>query len=267
MPNAPIQLDKHNAIACLTLNTPDNLNALNKALMDAALTALDDIASDPTVRAFILTGAGRAFCAGADLKSTLFSPDDPQARAEQIRTMMLETFHPLIEQISKLKMPTVAAVNGLAAGGGVGLALSCDLVLAVPESSFSLVFVPRLGLIPDLGSAWRFTRAIGRQRTIACAYLGTPVTAKEALQAGLVWELVSPADLLLRAWNVAGQLAAGPTRAYHRARQVIDHAETADLSTQLALEAQLQYELTSGEDFSEGLAAFVEKREPHFLGR
>jgi 2-(1,2-epoxy-1,2-dihydrophenyl)acetyl-CoA isomerase len=266
MSDSAVILDKRSGVACLTLNTPDKLNALGKSLMDAALAALDDIESDPGVRAFILTGSGRAFCAGADLKSALFSPDAPEARAREIRSMMLETFHPLIERLSGLKLPTICAVNGLAAGGGVGLALTCDLVIAVPEASFSLVFVPRLGLVPDLASAWRFTRAFGRQRTIAYTYLGTAVTAQEALAAGLIWQIIPGDSLMDHAWETANTLATGPTRAYPLARRVIDHAETADLSAQLELEAEAQYQLTGSADFSEGLNAFFDKREPRFSG-
>lgn len=255
------------SVATLKLARPDSYNALNSQMLDELIDALQHLQSSDEARALVLTGEGRAFCSGADLAG---GPGDkkptPHERAEAVRHSMHLKFNPVIKKIAALNIPTIAAVNGVAAGGGVGLALCCDLVIATPEVKFILVFTPKLGLIPDLGSAWHYVRALGRQRTMAAAYFGTPISAEEALKDGLIWKMVPGKNLLAEATQSAAALAKGPTRAFPATRASIDAASQQSLFEQLDMEAEMQPALIATDDYAEGVRAFLQKRDPVFKG-
>ncbi len=265
MTYSKIKLVHQGAVACLTLNTPENLNAMGEEMLDELNDALEAIAASDA-RAFVLTGSGRGFCSGALLGSPSGKTPSAEERAAQVHHGMTVKFNPLIKKIHALEMPTITAVNGVAAGGGVGLALCTDLVIAIPETKFRLVFTPQLGLIPDLGAGWHYVRALGRSQAMAAAYFGTPITAVEAVEAGLVWK-IEPADTLIdHAMEVAQQLATGPTKAYPAVRRSLDAAFNQSLPDQLDLEAEMQPKLIATDDYVEGVRAFLQKRRPEFKG-
>jgi len=253
-----ILVDVADGVATITLNRPASLNALNGPMRRELLAALKASGRDEAVRAVVITGAGRGFCSGADLRGG----DAERA----FRRVLTDEYNPLITAIRELPRPVVAAVNGVAAGAGVSLALACDLVYASDEARFILAFV-RIGLVPDSGSTRTLVRALGRHRAAALILGGEPLAAADAKAVGLVNGVVPAADLAATVHGVAAGLAAGPTRAIALAKRSINHAEDALLADSLAAEASLQELAGRTEDHAEGLAAFGEKREPRFIGR
>lgn len=253
-----IRLEAADGVATITLNRPDSLNALSSAMRRELLSALKAAGRDESVRAIVLTGAGRGFCSGADLRGG--------AAERAFRRVLTDEYNPLIVAIRELPKPVIAAVNGVAAGAGVSLALACDLVYAAEEARFIQAFV-RIGLVPDSGSTRTLVRALGRHRAAALVFSGEPLGAAAAQAVGLV-NAVVPTDQLAATVRVAAaSLAAAPTRAIGLAKRAINHAEDALLSESLAMEAALQELAGRTQDHAEGLAAFGEKREPRFLGR
>jgi 2-(1,2-epoxy-1,2-dihydrophenyl)acetyl-CoA isomerase len=180
---------------------------------------------------------------------------------------MTSHFNPLARDLAAFPKPTVAAVNGVAAGGGVGLALACDIVLAARSATFIQVFAPQLGLVPDMGCSWHLPRLVGAARARALALLGDKLTAEKAAEWGLIWQAVDETDLMPQAAALAERLAAGPTLGLVRTREVLAAAFDNDLAAQLDLERRTQFELGNTEDFAEGVRAFVQKRPPQFTGR
>jgi 2-(1,2-epoxy-1,2-dihydrophenyl)acetyl-CoA isomerase len=253
-----IRTDARDGVLTITLDRPDSLNALNTTMRRELLAAFKAAARDDEVRAAVLTGEGRGFCSGADLRGG--------ASEREFRRVITTEYNPLIQAIRGLPKPVVAAVNGVAAGAGVSLALACDLVYAAEEARFILAFV-RIGLVPDSGVTRTLVRTLGRHRAAALIFSGEPMSAAEAAQAGLVTEAVPLADLAARAGDAAGRLAAGPTRAIGYAKRLINAAEDADLDASLADEAALQELAGRTADHAEGVAAFTEKRDPRFTGR
>ena len=250
--------DVAEGVATLTLNRPDSLNALSAELRGELLKAFRACARDDAVRAVILTGAGRGFCSGADLRGGSGERD--------FRRVLEREYNPLIRSIRDLRKPVIAAVNGVAAGAGVSLALACDLVYAAEEARFIQAFV-KIGLVPDSGSTRTLVRSLGRHRAAQLMFSGEPMSAAEARDAGLV-NVVVPGDQLSgTVREAAARLAAAPTRAIGLAKRAINAAEDASLDESLALEAQLQELAGRTEDHAEGVAAFTEKREPKFVGR
>jgi 2-(1,2-epoxy-1,2-dihydrophenyl)acetyl-CoA isomerase len=245
-------------VATITLNRPESLNALNAAMRGELLAAVKAAGRDDAVRAVVITGEGRGFCSGADLRA---------GSAERaFRRVLTDEYNPLVTAIRELPKPVIAAVNGVAAGAGVSLALACDLVYAADDARFIQAFV-RIGLVPDSGSTRSLVRALGRHRAAHLVFSGEPLSAADAQAAGLVHEL-APADRLAEvAHAAAAKLAAAPTRAIALAKRAINHAEDALLGESLAMEAALQEVAGRTEDHAEGIAAFGEKREPRFLGR
>ncbi|HZR94530.1 MAG TPA: enoyl-CoA hydratase-related protein [Gaiellaceae bacterium] len=254
---AEVEVTRDGAVQTITLNRPEVLNAFNRALHGALAAALKE-ARDPEVRAVVITGAGRGFSAGQDL--TEFS------ETGDIRATLRETYHPNVLAIRALEKPVIAAVNGVCAGAGLSLACVCDIRLAADNALFVPGFVG-IGLVPDAGGTFFLNRLLGASRAFEWMSSNRRLTAAEAHAWGLVSEVVEAGTLSGRAAELAALYAALPTRGIGMTKRLFDHAQTATLEEQLELEAQLQAAATQTEDFREGVAAFLEKREPRFSGR
>jgi 2-(1,2-epoxy-1,2-dihydrophenyl)acetyl-CoA isomerase len=254
-------------VATLTLNMPARMNALSAPLQREVMRALDRVAQDTGVRALRLTGAGRAFSVGADLGG--FGPDEGRGRSLGQRTAdeMQALANPMILAVRALPVPVVVALNGAAAGAGAGLALAADVVIAARSAYFYLPFVPKLGIVPDLGITWFLPRLIGRSRAMALSLLGERLSAEQAAQWGVVWACVDDAVLDAESMSLARQLAALPAHGVAEARAAYDHSERSNLAEQLNYESSRQRELLDRATFAEGVQAFMQKREPRFPGR
>jgi len=255
---AEVETSRDGGVLTITLNRPDVLNAFNSAMHKALASALKE-AAEADVRAVVLTGAGRGFCVGQDL--TEF-----REAAGDIGSRLRENYHPNVLAIRRLEKPVIAAVNGAAAGAGLSIACVCDIRLAADSASFVPAFIT-IGLVPDSGGSWFVTRLLGYARAFEWMTSGDKLTAAEAHAWGLVSEVVEDDTLPQRAAALAGRLAAMPTRGVGMTKRLFDRAATSTLEEQLELEAQLQTAATQTEDFREGVAAFLEKREPRFTGR
>src|SRR3954451_24831968 len=247
----------------ITLNRPDSLNAWTAEFGAALKDIVEGEAADPSVRAVAITGAGRGFSSGADLKAG-FDPH-PDDGHPDVKKELHEVYHPAIAGIRRLPKPVIAAVNGPAVGIGCSLALACDLVLAAESAFLGLAFV-NIGLMPDGGSTLFVPAAVGKGRAFQMALLGERVGPAQALEWGLVNEVRSDGELMSAAEALAERLARGPTRSYAGSKRALNRMLYPDLEGQLALEAEIQHELARTDDFLEGVGAFVEKREPAFRG-
>jgi 2-(1,2-epoxy-1,2-dihydrophenyl)acetyl-CoA isomerase len=254
---AEVEVTRDGAVQTITLNRPDVLNAFNRALHARLRDALKE-ARDPEVRAVVLTGAGRGFSAGQDLKEFADTPD--------IGDALRGGYHPNVIAIRELEKPVIAAVNGVCAGAGLSLACVCDFRIAADNASFVPGFIG-IGLVPDAGGTFFLNRLLGASRAFEWMTSNRRLTAAEAHAWGLVSEVVEADALGARAAEVAAFYAALPTRGVGMTKRLFDHATTATLEEQLEMEAQLQAAATQTEDFREGVAAFLEKREPRFTGR
>jgi 2-(1,2-epoxy-1,2-dihydrophenyl)acetyl-CoA isomerase len=254
--------EQHEGVGRLTLNRPDSLNAWTADLGQELKAVIERDAAEPSVRAMLVTGRGRGFSSGADLKEGFDAADDG---APDVRKELDEVYHPIIAGVRRLEKPVVAAVNGPAVGIGASLAFACDLVLAAESAFFGLAFV-NIGLMPDGGSTAFVPAAVGKARAFGMALLGERVPAARALEWGLV-NSVHPDDRLMEeADALVERLAAGPTRSYASSKRALNKMLYPDLEGQLDLEAELQHELARTRDFAEGVAAFVEKRDAAFQG-
>ena len=260
-----LELERDGAVAVLRLDRPEVLNAMSAGLIDDIREALAVVESGSHLRALVMTGNGRAFCAGADLAASVDEPGE--TLGDKVAHSMDVRFNPLVREMHALRVPIIAAVNGVTAGGGVGLALSCDLVLAAQSASFKLVFAPALGIVPDVGASYHLPHRVGRARALGLALLGESLSAEKAEEWGLIWRCVPDDELMETALQLAERLASGPTRAFVRLREVFAAAEQGDLDAQLDVERDAQRELCSSNDFTEGVAAFLQKRPPNFQGR
>lgn len=247
----------------ITINRPERRNALTVEMSDALLDIYTRLAASAP-RVVIITGVGQAFCSGADLLSETFQSSDRAQAAQQIGEAMRRSFNPMMQAFHALPCPTIARVNGVAAGAGASVALLADVVIAARSSSFLFPFAPRLGLVPDLSATWTLPRLVGRARARGLALLGASLDATTAAAWGLIWQAVDDADLDATVASVASKLAAAPTEALARTAELLDSALDHSLAAQLDLERETQTALAERDDLAEGLAAFAEKREPRF---
>jgi len=252
--------------AVATLDRPAVLNSLDTQMIDDLRAVIADVARDDETRVLILTGAGRAFCAGADLSAD-GDREPGMSVGEGIYRAMDRGFNPLVRDLAALAKPVVAAVNGVAAGGGVGLALAADIVVAARSAEFIQVFGPQLGLVPDMGCTYFLVRLLGRARARGLALLGERLTAEQAERWGLIWKCVDDHVLMDEAQRIARRLATGPRQCFGSIKRALDAAELNTLSEQLDLERDCQRVLGDTEDFREGVTAFLAKRKPQFSGR
>jgi 2-(1,2-epoxy-1,2-dihydrophenyl)acetyl-CoA isomerase len=255
-----LRVDVDGPVATITLDRPEALNALTVPVKVALREALERLAVDRAVRAVILTGAGRAFCAGQDLAERE-SPD-----AAPLDVELRERYNPIILALRAMGQPVIAAVNGVAAGAGASIAFACDLRIAAEDARFVLAF-GRIGLVPDSGATWFLPRLIGQARAAELALVGDPILADEALRIGLVSRVVPNDELLTEARALADRIAAGAPMAVALTKGALERAATIDLETALEGEAKLQGIAGASADHAEGLAAFREKRAPRFTGQ
>jgi 2-(1,2-epoxy-1,2-dihydrophenyl)acetyl-CoA isomerase len=258
----PVLVSTDGGARILTLNRPTAYNSLDRALKDALLAAVTEVATDDAVRVLVITGAGRAFCAGQDLKEhlTRVQAGDP-AVADTVR----EFYNPLVTAITSMRKPVVAAVNGVAAGAGASLAFACDLRVAAASASFSMAFAG-VAVSADTGASYTLPRLIGAGRAMRMMLLGEKVDAAEALRIGLVDEVCADADFPARVAELAARLAAGPTGAFGWIKASMAHASGGDLASALEFEDRAQAACFASPDHREALDAFVNKRTPRFGG-
>lgn len=254
-----IRVDVADRIATITLDRPDALNALTIPMKQALLDALDDVAAAADVRAVILTGAGRAFCAGQDLRERL-EPDAPSLGVE-----LRERYNPIVRAMRSMSKPIVGAINGVAAGAGASLAFACDLRIASEDATFVLAF-GRIALVPDSGATWTLPRLVGLAKASEMALLNDPVSAAEALRIGLVSKVVPGGSLLDEARALAVRLAAGAPAALAATKRLLESGVASDFEAALDAETAAQDRLGAAADHAEGLSAFLEKRPPQFRG-
>ena len=261
-----VRYELADGIATITLDRPETLNAMNDSLMLDLRAALERVVDDTTARVAVLTGSGRGFCSGADLSGFgggQPSSDDVAGLGDATATNMDEVFHPPIQLLHDLPVPTIAKVNGVAAGGGMGLALGCDVAVAARSARFVCTFGPRLGIVPDLGTTFHLPHLVGAARARGIAMLGEPISADQAAEWGLIWSVVDDDDLDAAVADVATRLARSSPDAVTRIRASLTAAERASLAEQLDTEREHQRWLIP-RNMPEGAAAFMEKREPHF---
>ncbi|MBI3445143.1 MAG: 2-(1,2-epoxy-1,2-dihydrophenyl)acetyl-CoA isomerase [Magnetospirillum sp.] len=249
-------------VTTLTLNRPDKLNAFNAEMHAALRDALDKVATDGS-RCLVLTGAGRAFCAGQDLSDRVRKPGDPPP---DLGASLEANYNRLIRTLKALEMPVLCAVNGIAAGAGANLALACDIVVAGRSASFVQSF-GKVGLIPDSGGTWALPRLVGQARATALMMLGDKVGAEQAQQWGMIWQWVEDDHLAGTIAGMAAHLASMPTRGLALLKQALGQSGGNSLDAQLDLERDLQAQAGRSHDYAEGVRAFVEKRPPRFEGR
>ena len=258
-----IRLDISQGVATVTLNRPDRLNSFTAHMHAELREALRHVREDDTVRVLILTGAGRAFCAGQDLGERNVNAGGTRP---DLGDSLEKNYAPLVLGLRSLEKPVIGAINGVAAGAGASIALACDLIIAAKSARFIQAF-SKLGLVPDAGGTYFLTRALGVQRAMGLALLAEPLPAEQAQQWGLIWRCVDDDQLMPTVTELAARLAAGPARGYARTKQAIHAAEQQVLEQQLATECAFQRELGHTDDYVEGVAAFREKRQPRFSGK
>jgi 2-(1,2-epoxy-1,2-dihydrophenyl)acetyl-CoA isomerase len=259
-----VNLHRDGAAATIELNRPDALNAWNGPLGDELLEAIQAVAEDDAVRAVVITGAGRAFSSGADLRDVTARERTPEGHVD-LRSILNDRYHPIITTIRTMPKPVLAAVNGPAVGIGLSLALAADLVVAAESAYFLLAFV-NIGLVPDGGSSLFVPTRVGLTRATEMAMLGERIPAAQALEWGLINRVVPDADFAAEVAALRDRLAGGPTRSYAGTKRQLNHWLYTRMEEQLSLEADIQQEMAASGDFAEGVAAFVEKRQATFGG-
>ena len=250
-------------IARLTLNRPDKLNSFNTEMHAELRVALDHIQDNKNIRVLVLSGAGRAFCAGQDLADRAMQMVD--GKMPDIGNVVEANYKPLVLRLQNLRVPTIAAVNGIAAGAGASVALACDLVVATKSASFLQAF-SKIGLIPDTGGTWFLPQRVGMARAMGLALLADKLSAEKAADWGLIWQCVEDAEFAAAVDALAKQLSTAPTKALVRTRQAMHAAPGHSLEQQLSMEGGFMRELGWSPDYAEGVAAFMAKRAPNFTG-
>lgn len=248
------------SVALVRLNRPEKFNSFTRPMALEMQEALDLAAANDAVRAIVITGTGKAFCAGQDLGEAI-DPNGPG-----LQTILSEGYNPIIARIRNLKKPVIAAVNGVAAGAGANIALACDVVVATEAATFIQAF-SKIGLIPDSGGTFFLPRLIGFQRASALMLLGDKVTAKDALQMGMIYNVFLAEEWEEKYMQLAQQLAGMPTLALGKIKEALNASFTQNLEQQLSLEEKLQLEAGASADYAEGVQAFLEKRSPQFTGK
>jgi len=255
-----IQLKIENKIAYITLNRPEVFNSFNREMALSLQNTLDDCETNTEVRAIVLTGNGKAFCAGQDLKEVT----DPELNPG-FKKILEEHYNPIISRLRSVKKPIIGAINGVAAGAGANIALACDIVVAHQKVSFIQAF-SLIGLVPDSAGTFFLPRLIGFQKAQALAMLGDKISAEEAEKMGMIYKCVSLDEFDDTINKLALKLANMPTKALGFIKELFNQSMTNTLDEQLALESKLQIEAAQSEDYKEGVAAFIEKRKPNFKG-
>lgn len=262
-PDAPVLTATHGAVRVITLNRPATLNSFTGAMHALLLPALEDAAADATVRAVVITGAGRGFCAGQDLNDAEMAGT---AGAVDVGAVIERCYRPLGTRLRSMPVPVIAAVNGVAAGAGANVALLCDFVIAARSASFIQAF-SKIGLVPDAGGTWVLPRLVGRARALGLAMTGDRLPAEEAVRMGMIWQCVDDAALMDTALALAQRLALMPSKALAETRRVIDASMVMDFADAITLEADTQRERGRSFDFAEGVTAFLGKRPAVFKDR
>lgn len=266
MSEATVLYEKRGAIALLTLNRPQALNSFTRQMHRDLWAAFDRIEQDREIRVAVLTGAGRGFCAGADLAEFDFEPGPDLVQRADPGPVIDQAFNPSVRKLVALRVPTIAAVNGVAAGAGASFAMACDLAVAASGASFIQAF-SKIGLVPDAGGSWFLIKKLGLARAMGCAMLGDKVSAKDAKEWGMIWDVAPEGeDCVAAALKLAERLAAMPTQALVQTRKLLRAAASNDLDKQLDLERDTQSALGRTHDYIEGVMAFREKRPAQFKG-
>lgn len=263
MSEQTILLEIEQGVALLTLNRPGSLNSFNADMHAEMRSAISQIKKNPEVRALLITGAGRGFCAGQDLSDRNVAPG---AEVPDLGESIEKRYNPLLRSLRDLPMPVICAVNGVAAGAGANIALACDITLAARSASFIQAFC-KIGLIPDSGGTWSLPRLVGMARAKALAMLGDKISAEQAAAWGMIWQCVDDEQLMDEALKLARHLASQPTAGLALIKRALNASMHNSFDEQLDLERDLQRLAGRTEDYREGVAAFIEKRKPEFKGR
>lgn len=255
-----IQSESAGNVGVLRLNRPEKFNSFNREMALQLIQALKEAQNDPQIRAVVLTGEGKAFCAGQDLSEAI----DPSGPG--ISTIVEEHYNPIILSIRRLNKPVIAAVNGVAAGAGANIALACDIVLAAKSATFIQAF-SKIGLIPDSGGTYTLPRLVGLNLASALMITGDKLSAEDAQRFGMVYRVTSDEELRSVSMELAGRLAAMPTKAIALTKELLNRSFSNSLEDQLRLEGKLQVQASESHDYKEGVKAFLEKRKPEFRGQ
>lgn len=262
MTDQPILVEPRTGYRVITLNRPDKLNAFNDAMHEALRDAIATAEADESCRALMITGSGKAFCAGQDLNDRLPKDGKPVVLGETLE----KYYNPLVRKLRALRFPVIAAVNGVAAGAGCNIALGCDIVIAAQSARFIQSFA-RIGIIPDAGGTWMLPRLVGDARARGLALLAQDLTAEKAAEWGLIWRCVGDKALVYEATRICEHFATAPTQGLALIKQALNASVDNTLDQQLDLERQLQRAAGETPDYAEGVRAFMEKRKPNFTGR
>lgn len=263
MPDSTVLFEERGAVALVTLNRPDALNSFTRQMHHDLWAALDRAEANAVIRALVITGAGRGFCAGADLAEFDFAPGPDLVKRADPGPVIEQAFNPTARRLQSLRMPTIAAVNGVAAGAGASLAMCCDIAIAAPGAGFIQAF-SKIGLVPDAGGSWLLVERLGLARAMALAMTGDKLAAAQAKEWGMIWDVSD--DCVGASLTMAAKLAAMPTQALVATRALLRDASTRTLSQQLDVERDTQSALGKTHDYIEGVMAFREKRPARFKG-